>query len=75
MKQTGGGFGHVLLGIGGVAIKEFYDNSAVYKSHSYDAPVTWKRGAAVLIRICQIGGTDVHIKNVEFAGSKSPIKI
>lgn len=75
IKQTGGGFGHVLLGIGGIAIKEFLENNPAYQSHSYDAPITWKRGDYIIIRLCQIGGTTVSAKNFEFAGIKSPVKL
>jgi hypothetical protein len=75
LKQAGGGWCHMLLGIAGIVITSHIENNVAYQTHTDDLPITWKRGDVVLVKIYDAGGTTAYIKNVEFAGNKSPVKL
>jgi hypothetical protein len=75
LKQAGGGWAHMLLGIAGTVIISHIENNVAYQTHTDDVPITWRRGDIVLVRIYNAGGTRAYIKNVEFAGNKSPVRL
>lgn len=73
LKNVGGGSTHCLLKINGVDIQLAFEAAAAYNSHSYDLSITWHRNDVVLIQLLSFGGGTAYVKNVEFAGNKSPI--